>query len=138
MKSCSAYSIGIAFAKNISVSVEMFKQQYDEVEHDLLPAGDVIGSTWNTSFAYFGAALEYRFFEDIRRSWNPFISVGVYTLLSLNLFGVGPPEYPDTVSVKVALGTRVRLDKMLYFNPRILFISGSSCVAFQAGLELII
>jgi hypothetical protein len=124
MKSCSAYSVGIAFAKNISVSVEMFKQRYDEVEHDLLPAGDVIGSTWNTSFAYFGAALEYRFFEDIRRSWN--------------LFGVGPSEYPDTVSVKIALGTRVRLDKMLYFNPRILYISGSSCVAFQAGLELII
>jgi hypothetical protein len=113
-------------------------QRFDEVYHYISDVGDDVSESYSTKFFYFGPSLEYRFFKDIRRSWNPYLSVGAYALLYLDLFNFGAPEYPKTVCFKAAAGARIRVAGPLYFNPQVAYYSGSSSVSFQAGLSLIL
>lgn len=138
LKACLSSSIGIAFNTHFSLIAEWFRQEFDEVNHYMSDAGDVVSGSSSTEFDYFGLSLEYRFFKDIRRSWNPYFNVGAYGLFYLDLFGGGAPEYPKTVCFKAAAGARIRVAGPLYFNPLVAYYSGSSSVSFQAGLGLIL
>lgn len=140
LKACRSISIGIVSENHLSFMGEAFVQKFDEVNHnisDISNVGDTISGSYGTDFLYIGLSLEYRFFRDIRRSWNPYITVGAYTLFYLNLFGGGPPEYPKTGCVKAAMGTRIRVAGPLYLNPQVAYFSGSSSVSFQADLDVI-
>jgi hypothetical protein len=137
LKACFSSSVGIVFRNHFSLIVETFVQEFDEVHHYLSNTGDVISGSSGAKFLYFGLSLEYRFFRDIRRSWNPYINVGAYTSLYLNLFGLGSPEYPKNGCFRAAVGTRIKLAGPLYLNPQVVYFSGSSSVSFQAGLDFI-
>jgi hypothetical protein len=138
LKTCASTSAGIVFNGHISLFAEAFIQKYDEVSHYLSAGGDAVSGSYRTDFAYFGVSLEYRFFRDFRRSWNPYIDVGIYGLFYLDLFGLGPPAYPKTGCFKVAAGTRIRVAGPLFLTPQVAYFSGSSSISLQAGLNLII
>jgi hypothetical protein len=88
------------------------------------------------TFTYFGLSVEYRFFKNIARFWNPYISVGASFLFYLD-FGGGPPDYPKTAAIQATAGTRIRLGGPIYLNPQVAYNSGSSGVSFLIGLDMI-
>lgn len=124
-------SIGIIFNGHFSLAVEMLYQSYDAVDHS--HDGAAI-QTWNnySHFSHFGAVLEYRFFDDIRKPWNPYVSVAVYGPVS-----GGQEGYPDTPSFEVALGTRIKVARSLYINPKAGYVSGITSLSLRAALEYI-
>ncbi len=131
LKSCSIQSIGVA-GGHFGLFLEGCVQKYSE------SWAGYAAAYGREKFLYIGAALEYRFFGDIRRTINPYASLGAYALFYLDLFGSGPPEYPKTGSINLTIGTRIRLVKVLYLNPRMTYLTGSSALALQAGIDLII
>jgi hypothetical protein len=137
LKACRSISIGIVSENHLSLIGEAFVQKFDEVNHYISNVGDATSGSYGTDFLYIGLSLEYRFFKDIARSWNPYITVGAFALFYLDLFGGGPPEYPKAGCVKAAMGTRIRVAGPLYLNPQVAYFSGSSSVSFQAGLDVI-
>ena len=136
LKMCMTCVIGFNLAGNFSLFAEAQVQRYEEIYHPF--SGGPSAISHGRSFAYVGGSLEYRFFRNVRRTWNPYLRFGVYGLLYLNLFGAGAPEYPRTASVGISAGTRIRLAGSLYLDPRLLYMSGSSSVALLVGLDLII
>lgn len=138
LKACVSSSAGIVFDGHFSLFAEAFIQDFDEVYHYMSTGGDAVSGAYGTKFCYIGLSLEYRFFRDFRRSWNPYLNVGVYGLLYLDLFGSGPPSYPRTACFQAAVGTRIRVAGPLYLNPQVAYFSGSSSVSVQAGLSLIL
>ena len=138
LRACASTSVGIVFNGHVSLFAEAFIQQYDEVYHAMSNGGGAVSESSGTKFSYFGLSLEYRFFRDLRRSWNPYIDVGIYGLLYLDFFGFGPPAYPKTGCFKAAVGTRIRVAGPLFLTPQVAYFSGSSSVSFQAGLNLIL
>jgi hypothetical protein len=131
LKTCSIQSIGVA-GGHFGLLLEGCVQNYGE---SWAGYGTDYG---HDRFLYLGGALEYRFFGDIRRTINPYVSLGAYALFYLYLFGSGPPEYPKTGSINFTVGTRIRLVKVLYLNPRMTYLTGSSALVVQAGIDLII
>ncbi len=131
LKTCSIQSIGVA-GGHFGLFLEGCVQKYSESW-----AG--YGAAYShENFLYLGAAMEYRFYSDIRRIINPYVGLGAFALFYLDLFGSGPPEYPKTGSINFSVGTRIRLAKVLYLNPRMTYLTGSSALALQAGIDLII
>jgi hypothetical protein len=138
LRSCVSTSAGIVFNGHVSLFAEAFTQQYNEVYHAMSNGGGAVSESSGTKFSYFGVSLEYRFFRDFRRPWNPYVDVGIYGLFYLDLFGSGPPAYPKTGSFKAAAGTRIRVAGPLFLTPQVAYFSGSSSVSFQVGLNLIL
>ena len=138
LKTCRSVSIGIVSDNHLSIIGEAFVQKFDEVRHYITYVGnDATYGPYGTDFLNLGLSLEYRFFKEIARSWNPYINIGAFALFYLDLFGGGPPEYPKTVCFKAAMGTRIRVAGPLYLNPQVAYFSGTSSVSFQAGLDVI-
>lgn len=133
-RECLSASIGLSMRNRISLIAEFLYQRYDAIDRTY-PEGTLI-TTWHFGdpIYYVGVSLEYRLFEEVRRSWNPYFSCGFFKLLYL----WGAPEYPSSVSIKLGVGTRIRLSGPLYLNPRVAYISGISGLSFQAGLDLIL
>jgi hypothetical protein len=133
-RACLSASLGLSFRGHFSLVAEFHHQWVDAVDRTY-PGGEIIATWPNTEpFAYLGLSLEYRLFEDVRKSWNPYFSFGVYGLLWL----FGPPEYPSSTSFKMAAGAKIRLTGPLFLNPRVAYYSGMSGLSFQVGLDLIL
>lgn len=135
---CVNPSIGIMFRGHFSIAAEALYQNYGTADR-LISDGTVV-ATWPAynDFLYIGVTLEYRFFEEIRKSWNPYVSVGFYGYPQIGPFAGGPPYYPASGSINAGVGTRIRIAGPLYLNPRVAFVSGISSLSLRAGLDLIL
>jgi hypothetical protein len=137
LSECYAFTLGVLFDGHIALKGQMLVQRYASVDHPASsPASPVVNS--KDGFPYLGADLEYRFFDDLGRRWNPYIGVGIYGLIYLDFFGSGPPTYPRTTCFKAEAGTRIRLAGPLYLNPSVAYHSGYSGLSFEVGLDLVI
>jgi hypothetical protein len=145
MGPCLGLSFGLVTDGHIGIILGGSVQFYDEVYHNLMDVGEPTTVYDSTALLHFGASLEYSFFRDVKRVWNPYVSLGGFFIVPLDvefdfINGSNPPDYPrkgEKAGFQASAGTRIRMSRSVYLNPRMVFYSGISIVSLQVGIDLI-
>jgi hypothetical protein len=130
-------------------SVEVFKQAYDNVTHSerwtvfnwtvfngIEKTGIVKSITSNPdNFVYIMIGADYRFFADIDRRFNPYLNLSFMALCYINIFGSGPPSYPNQYDFKCGAGIKYKLVPGILLNSNLSYFVGNSILSLQLGLE---
>lgn len=59
-------------------------------------------------------------------------------LFYFNLFGGGPPDYPNTAELKLAGGVKYKVFPGIFINSNLSYFPGNSILSLLVGLELIL
>lgn len=144
MGPCLGLSFGLVTDGHIGIILDGSVQFYDEVYHNLTDVGEPTPVIDSTALLHFGASLEYSFFRDVGRVWNPYVSFGGFFIVPLDVVyfidGSNPPDYPrkgEKAGFQASAGTRIRMSRSVYLNPRVVYYSGISIVSLQVGIDLI-
>jgi hypothetical protein len=145
MRPCLALSLGLVSDGHFGIIFDGVLQFYDEVYHNLTDVGPRTTVNDSAALLNLGVSLEFSFFRDIKRSWNPYVSFGGFMIVPLNteihfIDGSYPPDYPrkgEKAGFKAAAGTRVRMTRSVYLNPRVVYYSGTSILSVQVGIDLV-
>jgi hypothetical protein len=119
----------------IGFSCEVFRQVYDAVEHQTLNGIETGSSSSPRNFAYFLIGADYRFFADKDKRFNPYLNLSLMGLFYLDLFGGGPPSYPNTYDLKFGTGIKYKLVPGILLNSNMSYFVGNSILSLQLGLE---
>ena len=144
MGPCLGLSFGLVTDGHIGIILDGSVQLYDEVYHNLTDVGEPTPVIDSTALIHFGASLEYSFFRDVGRVWNPYVSFGGFFLVPLDVVyfidGSSRADYPrkgEKAGFQASAGTRIRMSRSVCLNPRVVYYSGISVVSFQVGIDLI-
>jgi hypothetical protein len=144
MGPCLGLSFGLVTDGHIGILLDGSVQFYNEIYHNLTDVGPTTTVHDSTALLRFGASLEYSFFRDVGRVWNPYVSLGGFFIVPLDveyfIDGSSRSDYPrkgEKGGFQAAAGTRIRMSRSVYLNPRVVYYSGISIVSFQVGIDLI-
>jgi hypothetical protein len=145
MGPCLGLSFGFVTDGHFGIILDGSVQFYKEIYRNLMDVGPPTTLYDSTALLHFGVSLEYSFFRDVGRVWNPYVSLGGFFIVPLDvdfdlINGSKPPDYPrkgEKAGFQAAAGTRIRISRSVYLNPRVVYNSGISVVSLQVGIELI-
>jgi hypothetical protein len=145
MRPCLALSLGLVSDGHFGIIFDGVLQFYDEAYHNLTDVGPRTAVNDSAALLNLGVSLEFSLFRDIKRSWNPYVSFGGFIIVPLNneiyfIDGSNPPDYPrkgEKAGFKAAVGTRIRMARSAYLNPRVVYYSGISILSVQVGIDLV-
>ena len=137
LKGCKLFSAQIFFeGSKIGLGLEALRQDYLEVNKSTSLGKESVDYSYRDSFIYMGLSIYYRFFAGKDRKFVPYLSAGLMGLLYLDLFGGGPPDYPDTTEPRLAGGLRYQVLRGLFINSNLSYYPGNSIVSVLVGLEV--
>jgi len=120
----------------VGFSLEVSKQNYQESRIELYQGVEWWRDQYSARFAYFGGIVDYSFFP--KKKFDPYVGVGLLTLLYFNLFGGGRPEYPADLAIKLLGGVRYKLGTRANVDASANYLPLNGIVSLRLGLELIL
>jgi len=129
------------FAKNFGLTFDFIQQKYDEIWHETLD-GVEIGKKSETEYVFYGLGLgiEYRFFADRNKRFNPYVSANAFGFSYFKLHIRGKkinPDYPKRTDYRLAGGLRIKTISPIFVKAQLSYFPRNSILSFSAGLELI-
>lgn len=136
LNSSREFSLGI-FLKKIGFTLDVIKQRYNENYHQTLNGIEMLTHSMASDYVYFCIGAEYRFFAEKEKRLNPYINIGLAILFYLDLFGGGPPDYPETTDARLSGGIRLKTISPIFVNTKISYFPRNSILSGMIGLEVI-
>jgi hypothetical protein len=134
MRTCS--DIRIRFASKTSplgFSLEVSQQNYEESYVELYQGLEQYRSGYKDRFVYYGGVMDVSLFP--KKKLNPYLGVGLLKLFYINIFGSGPPDYPEDVAVKLIGGARYRLGSRWNIDSSVNYLVSNGILSVRLGLE---
>lgn len=137
MKASLDYRVRISSKKSpVGFSFEVYTQDYEEAYVELYQGMEQRRERYKERFGYCGGTLDYSFFP--KRKLDPYIGLGLFGLLYIDLFGSGPPPYPATVALKLIGGVRYKLGRRVNIDASADYLPANGIVSLRMGLEFIL
>jgi hypothetical protein len=107
---------------------ETYVERYQGLEQYRYLAGD--------RFVYIGGMVDVSFFRG--KKLSPYLGIGLLQLLYFNIFGTGPPDFPETLAMKLAGGARYKLARWMNIDAIADYLPFNGIVSLRLGLELVL
>ena len=125
------------FSRKFGLTLDIIKQRYDRIYHKTYNGQEIQRDSWASNYLYLCFGAEYRFFADKEKRLDPYINVGLTSLLYFDLFGSGPPDFPETTDARFSGGVRLKTVTSIYINAKISYFPRNSIISGLIGLEAI-
>ena len=134
MRTCSDVRIRFASKTSpIGFSLEVSLQNYEEAFVELYQGLEQFRSAYKDRFVYYGGIIDVSLLP--KKKLDPYLGVGLLKLFYFNIFGSGPPDYPEDVEVKLIGGARYRLSSRLNIDSSVNCLTSNGIFSVRLGLE---
>ncbi len=134
MRTCSDVRIRFASKTSpIGFSLEVSLQNYEEAFVELYQGLEQFRSAYKDRFVYYGGIIDVSLLP--KKKLDPYLGVGLLKLFYFNIFGSGPPDYPEDVEVKLIGGARYRLSSRLNIDSSVNYLTSNGIFSVRLGLE---
>jgi len=134
MKASKDFRVRFSSRKSpVGFSLEVYAQDYEEAYVELYQGVELYRSAYKDRFAYYGGVMDVSLFP--KKKLNPYLGIGLLKLFYFNIFGSGPPDFPEDVAVKMIVGARYKLGQRWNIDSNVNYLPANRIFSARLGLE---